>query len=124
VFLIIVCRRYDDGMDEVKDGAEGSVAVVASVDVAAPVVVSASAEAKEKVRTTLEFLIKEIVDFPQDVSVRMWAGEQTTVYELTCRKEDIGKVIGKQGKTVSALREILRSLTGRIKLRAILDVKE
>ena len=121
MFLIIVCRRYDEGMEEDKGG---SVAQVAAVIMPAEVRAEVRVLQREHIRTVMDMLIKEMVDYPDSVAVGVIVGEQTTVFEVSCKKEDLGKIIGKQGKTVSGLREILKAMSGKIKLRAILDVKE
>jgi hypothetical protein len=55
----------------------------------------------------IEDMAKALVDKPEDVSVAEVEGERTTVYELRVAQTDLGKVIGKQGKTARAMRTIL-----------------
>ncbi len=60
-----------------------------------------------KMKTLIETMAKSLVDRPDDVKVTEVEGERTTVYELRVSQGDLGKVIGKQGKTARAMRTIL-----------------
>ena len=75
-------------------------------------------EAKELVET----LAKALVDKPEEVVVNELKGTQTTVIELKVAKEDIGKVIGKQGRTAHALRIILGAASSKAKKNCILEI--
>ena len=75
-------------------------------------------EAKELV----ENLAKALVDKPEEVVVQEIRGTQTTVIELKVAKEDVGKVIGKQGRTAHALRIILGAASSKMKLNCILEI--
>ena len=55
----------------------------------------------------LELIAKELVDNPDDVSVSLVEGAQTTILELRVAQEDLGKVIGKQGRTAKSIRTLL-----------------
>ena len=57
----------------------------------------------------LETIVQALVDHPEEVSVREVTGEKSTILELKVFEDDIGKVIGKQGRIINALRTILRS---------------
>jgi len=72
----------------------------------------------------LETMIRALVDIPEDVKVSEVAGEQTTVFELVVAKEDLGKVIGKQGKTAKALRTILTGASTKLRKRSVLEIIE
>jgi len=72
----------------------------------------------------VEYLAKSLVDSPDDVEVAEIAGEQTVVLELRVAKEDLGKVIGKQGRTVKAMRAILSAASSKIRKRADLEILE
>ena len=61
----------------------------------------------------IEYIAKLLVDNPEQVSVTELEGEQTSVIELKVAKEDIGKVIGKQGRTARAMRTILSCSLGQ-----------
>ena len=64
------------------------------------------------------------MDHPEQVSVNEVLGDQTSVLELTVAKEDIGKVIGKQGRTARAMRTILNAASARTKKRTVLEIVE
>ena len=65
-----------------------------------------------------------LVDKPEKVSVAEMHGDHTTVLELTVAKEDIGKIIGKQGKTAQAIRTILSAVASKNKKRTVLQIIE
>ena len=67
---------------------------------------------------------KALVDMPEEVRVKEILGEQTTVLELIVDKSDLGKVIGKHGKTAKALRTILTAASTKLKKRCILEIIE
>ncbi len=70
------------------------------------------------------FIAQSLVDSPDRVEVREVAGEQTTVLELKVAQEDLGKIIGKQGKTAKAIRTILGAAAAKMKKRAVLEILE
>ena len=72
----------------------------------------------------VEFMAKSLVDNPDDVEVSEIQGEQTTVLELKVSKEDLGKVIGKQGRTARSMRTILNAASTKLHKRSVLDIKE
>jgi predicted RNA-binding protein YlqC (UPF0109 family) len=72
----------------------------------------------------VEYIVKALVDNPDDVKVNEIEGEQSSVIELTVAKEDIGKVIGKQGRTAKAIRTILTAASTKLRKRAILEILE
>lgn len=65
-----------------------------------------------------------LVDIPDQVEVNEIKGEQTTVIELKVDKSDLGKIIGKQGRTARALRTILNAASTKLKMRAVLEIIE
>ena len=67
-------------------------------------------------------MAKALVDAPDNVEVFETAGEQTTVLELKVAKEDLGKVIGKQGKTARSMRTILSAAATKLGKRSILEI--
>lgn len=69
-------------------------------------------------------MAKALVDKPEEVSVTEIEGEQTTVVELKVAKEDLGKVIGKEGRTARALRTILGAASTKIRKRSVLEIIE
>lgn len=72
----------------------------------------------------VEQIARALVDQPDKVSVREVEGEQTTVLELRVAQEDLGKVIGKQGKTARAVRTILAGAGMKIRKRFVLEILE
>ncbi len=72
----------------------------------------------------VEQVAKALVDQPDTVEVREGEGEQTTVYELRVAKEDLGKVIGKSGRTAKALRTILSAAGLKLNKRYVLEILE
>jgi uncharacterized protein len=70
------------------------------------------------------FIAKSLVDSPEDVSVTEIQGENTSVIELKVAKEDLGKVIGKNGRTARALRTILSAAAAKVHKRTMLEIIE
>ncbi len=69
-------------------------------------------------------IAKSLVDRPDQVSVVEVPGTHTLVLELTVAKEDLGKVIGKQGKTAMAIRTILSAVSSKYRKRTVLEIIE
>lgn len=72
----------------------------------------------------IEYVTKALVDIPEDVDVREVAGEKTTVYELRVGEGDLGKIIGKHGRTIRAIRTILSAAATKQNKRAVLEILE
>jgi len=72
----------------------------------------------------VEVVAKALVDKPDEVEVTEVEGEQTTVVELRVAKDDLGKVIGKQGRTARAIRTILSAASTKIRKRSVLEILE
>jgi len=72
----------------------------------------------------IAYIAKALVDKPEEVGVTEIQGEQTSVIELKVAKEDLGKVIGKQGRTARAMRTILSAASTKIKKRSVLEIIE
>ena len=72
----------------------------------------------------IEYIAKVLVDSPEEVSVTELEGKQTSVIELRVAKEDLGKVIGKQGRTARAMRTILGAASTKLKKRSVLEILE
>ncbi len=72
----------------------------------------------------IEYVVKALVDHPDDLRITEIEGERTIVFELRCHPEDVGKVIGKSGKTVGAIRTLLSTVAARQNRRAMLEVVE
>lgn len=72
----------------------------------------------------IETMAKALVDRPEEVSVSEVVGEKTTVFELRVSQGDLGKVIGKQGKTARAMRTILSASGTKVGKRCVLEILE
>lgn len=72
----------------------------------------------------LELIAKALVDQPGDVTVTEIESEQTTVLELKVAQEDLGKVIGKQGRTARSIRTILGAAGTKHRKRIVLEIVE
>jgi len=72
----------------------------------------------------IKYIAKALVDLPDQVDVAEVEGNQTSVLELKVAKEDLGKVIGKQGRTARAMRTILSAASAKIKKRTVLEIIE
>jgi hypothetical protein len=75
-------------------------------------------------KALVEQMAKALVDNPDAVSVSEAEGERTSVIELSVAKEDLGKVIGKQGRTAKAMRTILTAASTRLHKRCVLEIIE
>jgi predicted RNA-binding protein YlqC (UPF0109 family) len=72
----------------------------------------------------ITYIAKALVDYPEQVTVNEVEGSQTSVLELTVAKEDLGKVIGKQGRTARAMRTILSAASAKLNKRTVLEIVE
>lgn len=75
-------------------------------------------------KTMVEEIAKSLVDNPEAVQVTEVEGEQTTVLELRVDQDDLGKVIGKQGRTARAIRTLLGAAGMKHNKRAVLEILE
>ena len=72
----------------------------------------------------VEYIAKSLVDSPDQVEVRESEGEQGAVLELSVSREDLGKIIGKQGRTARAIRTLLGAVSAKTKKRVVLEIIE
>jgi predicted RNA-binding protein YlqC (UPF0109 family) len=72
----------------------------------------------------VEYIAKALVDNPEEVLVSEVVGNQTSVIELKVAKDDLGKVIGKQGRSARAMRTILSAASTKLKKRTVLEIIE
>lgn len=77
-----------------------------------------------QLKELIEFMAKALVDDSDHVEVREIEGEQSSVIELRVAREDLGKVIGKQGRTARSMRTILSAASTKLRKRAVLDIIE
>jgi predicted RNA-binding protein YlqC (UPF0109 family) len=75
-------------------------------------------------KNLINTIARVLVDHPEKVSVTEVEGNQTSVLELRVAKKDLGKVIGKQGRTARAMRTILSAASAKIKKRTVLEIIE
>jgi hypothetical protein len=75
-----------------------------------------------EMKDLITYIAKSLVDQPDLVKVTEVEGETTSVIELSVAKEDIGKIIGKQGKTATAIRTIINAASMKMKRRSILEI--
>jgi predicted RNA-binding protein YlqC (UPF0109 family) len=72
----------------------------------------------------ISYIAQALVDHPEEVQVTEVEGDQTSVLELKVAKEDLGKVIGKQGRTARAMRTILGAASAKLRKRTVLEIIE
>ncbi|NGX31876.1 MAG: hypothetical protein K940chlam8_01262 [Chlamydiae bacterium] len=72
----------------------------------------------------VEYIVKNLVDHPENVVINEVGGTHTLIIELAVEKSDIGKIIGKKGKTINAIRTLLMSVASRNGLRVNLEIIE
>jgi predicted RNA-binding protein YlqC (UPF0109 family) len=75
-------------------------------------------------RELLEYIVRALVDQPNDVRITEVDGERTVIFELRCHPDDVGKVIGKTGKTVGAIRVLLNTAASKQGRRVLLEIVE
>jgi len=72
----------------------------------------------------VKYIAQALVDNPNEVAVSEVEGEQTSVIELRVAKEDLGKIIGKHGRTAQSIRTILSAASAKNRKRAVLEIVE
>ncbi len=72
----------------------------------------------------IEHIAQALVDHPEQVSVHTLEGNQTSVLELKVAKEDVGKVIGRQGRTAQSMRVLLNAVSSKLNRRFVLEILE
>lgn len=73
-------------------------------------------------RELIAYIAKALVDSPDEVEVTEIEGSHTSVIELKVAKDDLGKVIGKQGRTARAMRTVLGAASAKLRKRAVLEI--
>jgi len=69
-------------------------------------------------------IARQIVDYPEQVKVNEIDGDQTIVFELSVAREDLGKIIGKKGRNIGAIRKIMMAASGKIHKRIVVELLE
>ena len=72
----------------------------------------------------LDFVLRQLIDYPDDMILTKLEGNRKTVFKLQLRQSDVGKVIGKHGQTIIAIRNLLSAAAARHGERAILEIVE
>jgi len=72
----------------------------------------------------IEYIARMLVDLPDQVQINEIEGENTTVIEIKVAKEDLGKIIGKQGRTARAVRTVLNGASTKLRKRTVLEIIE
>ena len=73
-------------------------------------------------KNLIEYIVRHIVDHPEHVIVKEVGGDHTSVLELRVGKEDVGQVIGRQGRTARALRTVLTAVAAKQKKQSVLEI--
>ena len=79
---------------------------------------------KRNMREFLEFVIRQLVEFPDDMVLTEIPSGRTTIFKLQLRQSDVGRVIGRNGQTIHAIRALLASSAARHGQRAMLEIVE
>lgn len=75
-------------------------------------------------RDLLEQLVKSIVDKPENVEIKEIPGEKVVIYEVKVDREDLGKIIGRQGRTAKAIRTILAAISLKRGKKVVVEIIE
>lgn len=86
--------------------------------------VSGSGKKLNELSKMIEYIARMLVDLPEKVHINEITGENTTVIELKVAKEDLGKIIGKQGRTAKAVRTVLNGASTKLRKRTVLEIVE
>jgi predicted RNA-binding protein YlqC (UPF0109 family) len=81
-------------------------------------------QAAPVMKELVQFLARQLVDNPDAVEVKEVHGDTASVLELRVAKEDLGRVIGKQGRTVNSIRTILNAVASRTNRKVVLEIIE
>jgi len=73
-------------------------------------------------KSMLEFIVKSIVDHPEDVKIHLTEGLKTTLFEIEINKSDIGKIIGKEGVTLEAINTLLSVASVKSGKKSVLEI--
>ena len=76
----------------------------------------------EALKTFVEFICCRLVDYPNKVSVSVKEDEKVVALQITCEKTDVGKIVGKSGKTIAAIRALVSGAGGRLGRKALVEV--
>ncbi len=71
-----------------------------------------------------EYVMKNLIDSPEELNITEVVGDSTLILEVRLAKKDIGKIVGKKGKTIDAIRTLLHSIASKNHLRVVLQIIE
>ena len=77
-----------------------------------------------EIKGVVEYLVKQIVDKPEEVEVAEKRGEQIIIFEIRVNKQDFGKILGKHGKNIQAIRTLVSAVSGKSGKRTIIEIIE
>ncbi len=83
---------------------------------------SDSAISMDNVVNFVDYVVKSLVDYPDEVRIDMQKGEREQTININCKKEDIGKIIGKNGKTIMAIRTLVSGAASRVNKQVNVEV--
>lgn len=72
----------------------------------------------------VDYVVRALVDFPDEVRVTSETGEDSSIIKIDCKKEDIGKIVGKKGKTIMAIRALVSGAAGRLQKKVSVEVND
>ena len=75
-------------------------------------------------REFLEFVVRQLVEFPEEAVITEIPSNRTTVFRLQLRQSDVGRIIGRNGQTIQAIRALLSSAAARHNQRATIEIVE
>lgn len=84
--------------------------------------VSPPATDGSNVEEFVEYVVKSLVDHPEDVVLRVVEKPKLSVFEIKCQQKDIGKIIGRRGKTIGAIRALANGAAGRVGKKVAVEV--
>jgi hypothetical protein len=72
----------------------------------------------------VDYVVRALVDFPDAVRVSSETGKDSSIIKIDCKKEDIGKIVGKRGKTIMAIRALVSGAAGRLQKKVSVEVND
>ncbi len=76
------------------------------------------------IKEVVDYLVKQIVDSPNEVEITEKSGEHVIIFEIHAKKQDFGKILGKQGRNIQAIRTLVNAVSAQAGKRAIIEVIE
>jgi len=77
-----------------------------------------------EIKEFLEYLVKQIVDKPEEIKISEKGGEQVIMFEIRVNKQDFGKILGKHGKNIQAVRALVSAVSAKAGKRTIIEIIE